>query len=42
MENRRQIGCAGSRQVNDANVSFVGGSAPIVTGMTFIFVGEPY
>jgi hypothetical protein len=31
-----------SRQVKDANVSFVGASAPIVTGTTFIFVGDPY
>jgi len=35
-------GRAGSRQVKDANVSFVGASAPIVTGTTFIFVWEPY
>jgi hypothetical protein len=35
-------GRAGSRQVRDANVSFVGASAPIVTGTTFIFVPEPY
>jgi acetyl-CoA acetyltransferase len=35
-------GRAGSRQVKEANVSFVGASAPIVTGMTFIFVREPY
>src|SRR5882762_8296045 len=35
-------GRAGSRQVKDANVSFVGASAPIVTGTTFIFVGDPY
>jgi acetyl-CoA acetyltransferase len=35
-------GRAGSRQVKGANVSFVGASAPIVTGTTFIFVGEPY
>jgi hypothetical protein len=35
-------GRAGSRQIKDANVSFVGGSAPIVTGTTFIFVGELY
>jgi hypothetical protein len=35
-------GRAGSRQIKDANVSFVGGSAPIVTGTTFIFVREPY
>jgi hypothetical protein len=35
-------GCAGSRQVEDANASFVGTSAPIVTGTTFIFVGDPY
>jgi len=35
-------GRAGSRQVENANVSFVGASAPIVTGTTFIFVGDPY
>ena len=35
-------GRAGSRQVKDANVSFVGASAPIVTGTTFIFVRDPY
>src|SRR6266496_2024191 len=35
-------GRAGSRQVKDANVSFVGASAPIVTGTTFLFVREPY
>jgi hypothetical protein len=35
-------GRAGSRQVKDANVSFVGASAPIVTGTTFIFFGDPY
>ena len=35
-------GRAGSRQVKDANVCFVGASAPIVTGTTFIFVREPY
>jgi hypothetical protein len=35
-------GRAGSLQVKDANVSFVGASAPIVTGTTFIFVREPY
>jgi acetyl-CoA acetyltransferase len=35
-------GRAGSRQVKDANVSFVGASAPLVTGTTFIFVREPY
>jgi len=35
-------GRAGPRQVKDANVSFVGASAPIVTGTTFIFVGDPY
>ena len=35
-------GRAGARQVKDANVSFVGASAPIVTGTTFIFVREPY
>jgi hypothetical protein len=35
-------GRAGSRQVKDAKISFVGASAPIVTGTTFIFVSEPY
>src|SRR3982751_6135234 len=35
-------GRAGERQVKDANVSFVGASAPIVEGTTFIFVKEPY
>ena len=35
-------GRAGSRQVKDANVSFVGASAPIVTSTTFIFFGDPY
>jgi acetyl-CoA acetyltransferase len=35
-------GRAGSRQVKDVNVSFVGASAPIVTGTTFIFVRDPY
>jgi hypothetical protein len=35
-------GRAGSRQVKDANVAFVGASAPIVTGTTFILVREPY
>ena len=35
-------GRAGSRQVKDVDVSFVGASAPIVTGTTFIFVREPY
>ena len=35
-------GRAGSRQINAANVSFVGASAPIVTGTTFIFVPDPY
>jgi hypothetical protein len=35
-------GRAGTRQVKDVNVSFVGASAPIVTGTTFIFVREPY
>ena len=35
-------GRAGERQVKDANVSFVGASAPIVQGTTFIFVKEPY
>jgi len=35
-------GRAGSRHVQDASVSFVGASAPIVTGTTFIFVRKPY
>ncbi|HYN62970.1 MAG TPA: hypothetical protein VES36_00080, partial [Candidatus Limnocylindrales bacterium] len=35
-------GRAGTRQVKDVNVSFVGASAPIVQGTTFIFVREPY
>ena len=35
-------GRAGERQVKDVNVSFVGASAPIVEGTTFIFVKEPY
>ncbi|HEV7390328.1 MAG TPA: thiolase family protein [Burkholderiales bacterium] len=35
-------GRAGARQVKDVNVSFVGASAPIVQGTTFIFVKEPY
>jgi|GEM_PF-5164925 len=35
-------GSAGSRQVKDANVSFVRAGAPITTGTTFIFVREPY
>src|SRR5260370_236127 len=35
-------GRAGSHQVKDANVSFVGATAPIVTSTTFIFVREPY
>jgi acetyl-CoA acetyltransferase len=35
-------GRAGDRQVEDVKVSFVGASAPIVEGTTFIFVGEPY
>jgi hypothetical protein len=39
---RQASGRAGSRQVKEANVSLVGASAPIVTGMTFIFVREPY
>jgi hypothetical protein len=33
---------AGSRQVKNAKVSFVGASAPIVTGTTFIFVRDAY
>jgi hypothetical protein len=39
MANRRQIG---PRQIKVANVSFVVVGAPIGTGMTFIFVGEPF
>ncbi len=35
-------GRAGARQVKEVNVSFVGASAPIVQGTTFIFVREPY
>lgn len=35
-------GRAGERQVKDAKVSFVGASAPIVQGTTFIFTNEPY
>jgi len=35
-------GRAGERQVKDVKVSFVGASAPIVQGTTFIFVREPY
>src|SRR5206468_2783487 len=35
-------GRAGERQVKDVNVAFVGASAPIVQGTTFIFVKEPY
>ena len=35
-------GRAGERQVRNVNVSFVGASAPIVQGTTFIFVKEPY
>jgi acetyl-CoA acetyltransferase len=35
-------GRAGSRQVKDVRVSFVGAGAPIVTGTTFIFTREPY
>src|SRR6201988_215902 len=35
-------GRAGERQVEDVNVSFVGASAPIVQGTTFIFVKDPY
>lgn len=35
-------GRAGSRQVKDVNVSFVGASAPVSTGTTFIFVRDPY
>jgi len=35
-------GRAGERQVEDVNVSFVGASAPIVQGTTFIFVRELY
>jgi acetyl-CoA acetyltransferase len=35
-------GRAGERQVKDVKVSFVGASAPVVQGTTFIFVNEPY
>ena len=35
-------GRAGTNQVKDAKVSFVGASAPVVQGTTFIFVDEPY
>jgi len=35
-------GRAGSRQIKDADVSFVSAGTPIVTATTFIFVGEPY
>ena len=35
-------GRAGERQVKGVNVSFVGASAPIVQGTTFIFVRDPY
>jgi acetyl-CoA acetyltransferase len=35
-------GRAGACQVKEVNVSFVGASAPIVQGTTFIFVKEPY
>jgi len=35
-------GRAGERQVKDVDVSFVGASAPIVQGTTFIFVKDPY
>ena len=35
-------GRAGERQVKNVKVSFVGASAPLVTGTTFIFTGEPY
>ena len=35
-------GRAGERQVKDVNVSFVGASAPIVEGTTFIFVRTRY
>ena len=38
----RALGRAGSHRVKNANASFVGASAPIVTGTTFIFAGEPY
>jgi len=36
------LGRAGSRQVKDPNVSSVSATARIVTGTTFIFVGDPY
>src|SRR3979411_2797352 len=35
-------GRAGSRQVKDANVSFVGARPPIARGTTLILLGEPY
>jgi acetyl-CoA acetyltransferase len=35
-------GRAEERQVKDVKVSFVGASAPVVQGTTFIFVNEPY
>jgi hypothetical protein len=35
-------GRAGSHQIEDADVLFVGASAAIVAGTTFIFVREPY
>jgi len=35
-------GRAEERQVKDVKVPFVGTSAPIVQGMTFIVVNEPY
>jgi hypothetical protein len=35
-------GRARSRQVKDPDVSFVGASAPIVTGTSFVVVGDPY
>ena len=43
IEGAQQVsGRAEARQVKDAKVSFVGASAPIVQGTTFLFVDEPY
>jgi hypothetical protein len=38
----KSSGHAGSGQVKNAKISFVGASVPIVTGTTFIFAREPY
>jgi hypothetical protein len=37
--NRRK---AGNPTVKDVNTSFVGVSAPVVTGTSFIFIADPY